>query len=180
MSVPTRPPQPEGPTPYARELIEHEIEHLKKRRGVRHVQETERAWGKLLICLAVLGVLWLYVMDPFLFSYNRGDAIHVYLYLHNYGSDAKAQAVAASGLLTPNEVTQLDHRQGAFQDYFNGTGPAEQRAAELIAYMDQVRALHEGRYEALSPVNKLRYYLFVKTGLMPPTRWTSLDSPIDR
>jgi hypothetical protein len=180
MSVSAPSPNADKPAPFARELIEHEIDHLKKRRSVRDAQETQRAWGSMLAFFAVVGVLWLYVMDPFLFSYNRGDAIHVYLYLHNYGSDAKAHEVAASGLLTPNEVTQLDRREGAFQDYFDGTGPAERRAAELIAYMDQVRALHEGRYEDLSPVNKLRYFLFVKTGLTPPTRWQSLDSPIDR
>ncbi len=168
------------PAPFDRGLIEHEIDHLKRRRGVRNANETERAWGSMLVFFAVVGVVWLYVMDPFLFSYNRGDAIHVYLYLHNYGSDAKAQAVAASGLLTPNEVAQLNHREGAFQDYFNGTSAAEQRAAELIAYMDQVHALHAGRYEDLSVVNKLRYFLFVQTGLTPPIRWTSLDSPIDR
>ena len=180
MSVSAPSSHADKPAPFARELIEHEIDHLKKRRGVRDAKQTERAWRSMLVFFAVLGVLWLYVMDPFLFSYNRGDAIHVYLYLHNYGSDADAQAVAASGLLTPNEVTLLDHREGAFQDYFDVTGPAERRGAELIAYMAQVHALHEGRYEDLSLVNKLRYFLFVKTGLTPPIRWQSLDSPIDR
>ena len=168
------------PAPYARELIEKEIDHLKKRRGVRQAHETERAWSKILICAAVVGVLWLYAMDPFLFSYNRGDAIRVYMYLHNYGSDSQARAVAACGLLTPGEVAQLDRRTGSFQDYFNGTVAAERRAAELIAFMDQVRALHQGRYESLSIVNKLRYFLFVKTGLTPPIRWQALNSSLDK
>jgi hypothetical protein len=168
------------PEPFARELIEKEIEHLKNRRGVRHAQETPRAWGKIIACLVVLAVLWFYSMDAFLFSYARGDAIHVYLYLHNYGSDAKAHVMAASGLLTDNEVQQLNHRTGSFQDYFTGTGPAEQRAVELIAYMDQVHALQEGNYDALSPLNKVRYFLFVKTGLTPPIHWPFLDSPLDR
>ncbi len=167
------------PAPFARELIEKEIEHLKKRRGVRDAHQTDRAWGKGLICCAALGLLWLYAMDPFFFSYNRGDAIRVYLYLHNYGSDAKAQAVAACGLLTPAEVNQLNHRLGSFQDYFNGTSSAEHRGAELIAFMDQVKALHDGRYESLSLLNKLRYFLFVKTGLIPPIRWQVLNSSID-
>lgn len=168
------------PAPFSRELIEKEIEHLKKRRGVRSAQDTERAWGKALLGLAVVALFWLYAMDPFFFSYNRGDAIRVYLYLHNYGNDAQARAVATCGLLTPSEVVQLDHRAGSFQDYFNGTGPAERKAAELEAYMDQVRALHQGRYESLSLVNKLRYFLFVKTGLIPPIRWQALNSSIDK
>ncbi len=170
---------PGKPAPFSRELIEKEIEHLKKRRGVRSAQETDRAYGKGLIALAVVCLLWLYAMDPFFFSYNRGDAIRVYLYLHNYGSDAKAKAVATCGLLQPSEVAQLNRRTGSFQDYFNGTGPAEGKAAELTAYMDQLNALHEGRYESLSVVNKLRYFLFVKTGLTPPIRWQVLNSSID-
>ncbi len=168
------------PAPFARELIEKEIEHLKKRRGVRSADNTERAWSKILICAAVAGGLWLYAMDPFYFSYNRGDAIRVYTYLHNYGNDARARAVADCGLLEPSEVTALNRRTGSFQDYFNGTGPAEQRAAELIAYMDQVRALQQGQYESLSLVNKVRYFLFVKTGLPLPVRWQVLDSSIDK
>jgi hypothetical protein len=168
------------PAPFARELIEKEIEHLKKRRGVRNTHDTERSLGKGLLCVAVLALLWLYAMDPFFFSYNRGDAARVYLYLHNYGNDAKARAVAGCGLLLPSEVAQLDRRTGSYQDYFNGTGPAEQKAAELIAFMDQVKALHQGRYESLSLVNKLRYFLFVKTGLTPPIRWQALNSSIDK
>ena len=168
------------PAPFSRDLIAKEIDHLKKRRGVRHAQDTERGWSKGLLFLAVLALLWLYAMDPFYFSYNRGDAARVYLYLHNYGSDARAHEVAACGLLTPNEVARLDHRTGAFQDYFNGTGPASSKAEELIAYMDQVRALHQGRYESLSLVNKLRYFLFVKTGLTPPIHWAALNSSIDK
>ncbi len=165
---------------FSRELIEHEIEHLKKRRSVRHAHETERAKWKVLAAVVVLTLLGLYFMDPFVFSYNRGDAIRVYLYLHNYGDDAKAQAVARSGLLTDYEIAQLNHRQGSFQDYFNGTGPAEQKAADLIAYMDQVHALHAGVYDSLSPVNKVRYVLFVKTGLTPPIRWQALYSSLDK
>jgi hypothetical protein len=119
-------------------------------------------------------------MDAIFFSYDRGDAINVYLYLHNYGNDSKANAMADSGLLTPDEVKQLNARQGSFQDYFKGTAAAEARAAELTAYMRQVDALHHGQYEQLSLLNKLRYFLFVKTGLTPPIRWDVLNSSIDK
>lgn len=165
---------------FDRSLIDKEIDHLKKRQGVRNAQEAKRGWAKMLVTAAVLGVVWLYFMDVFLFSWNRGDAIRVYLYLHNYGDDQKASALANSGLLTPYEVATLNKRQGSFQDYYNGTGPAEKKAGELIAYMDQVRALHERHYDSLSPVNKIRYGLFMETGLIPPTHWSGLNSSIDK
>jgi hypothetical protein len=171
---------PPGQPRFERDLIEKEIDHLKKRKSVRHAQETQRGWSKILIVTVIFGFLWLYFMDVFLFSYNRGDAIRVYLYLHNYGDDQKAKAVADSGLLTPYEVAQLNRRQGSFQDYFNGTGPAEQKANDLIAYMGQVHALHEHHYDSLSLVNKLRYGLFMETGLIPPTHWDGLNSSIDK
>jgi hypothetical protein len=168
------------PSPFDRGLIEKEIDHLKNRKGTRHAGEVKRAWSKLFLTVAVLGLLWLWGMDAVFFSYNRGDAINVYLYLHNYGNDAKADAVADSGLLTPDEVKQLNARQGSFQDYFKGTAAAEAKAADLIAYMQQVDALHHDHYELLSPVNKVRYFLFMKTGLIPPIRWDVLNSSIDK
>jgi hypothetical protein len=171
---------PSKPSPFARELIEKEIEHLKKRRGTRHAGEHRRTWSKCLFTGVVLGLFWLWGMDAVLFSYNRGDAISVYLYLHNYGNDAKAAAVASSGLLTRAEVKHLDARQGSFQDYFKGTADAEAKGEELIGFMQQVNDLHQGRYERLSPLNKLRYFLFIKTGLIPPIRWDVINSSIDK
>jgi hypothetical protein len=165
---------------FKRDLIEKEIEHLKKRQSVRNAQEAKRGWSKMLITAAIFGLLWLYFMDPILFSYDRGDAIRVYLYLHNYGDDQKAQAVANTGLLTAYEVAQLNRRLGSFQDYFDGTGAAEKKADALLAYMGQVRALHQRQYESLSLVNKVRYYLFMVTGLIPPTHWDALNSSIDK
>jgi hypothetical protein len=179
MSSPTD-SQPPGQPQFKRELIEKEIGHLKKRQSVRHANESKRGRAKMLIAAAVFGLLWLYFMDPFLFSYNRGDAIRVYLYLHNYGADKKAQAVANSGLLTPYEVAQLNRRLGSFQDYFNGTAPAQKKADQLIAYMNQVHALHQRQYDSLSLVNKVRYFLFMETGLIPPTHWDGLNSSIDK
>jgi hypothetical protein len=173
-------PSPDRNSPYARELIEKEIDHLKKGRSTREAKEARRGRAGGTIFLVVVVLFTLYALDPFLFSYYRGDAIRVYLYLHNYGDDREAAALAACGLLRPGEVRELNQRQGAFQDYFNGTGPAEEKAAALIHYMDGVRALHKGDYAALSPLNKLRYILFVKTGLMPPIRWDFLNSSVDK
>lgn len=180
MSASTSSPDSGKQPTFAPELIEKEIAHLKKRKGVRNTEETKRAKWKIVVALGVVALLWLYTMDVFLFSYNRGDAIRVYLYLHNYGNNAHAQAVAACGLLTPYEVSVLNHRQGSFQDYFNGTVPADKCAADLVAYMDQVHALHDGKYDSLSTLNKVRYFLFIKTGLIPPTRWQALNSSIDQ
>lgn len=168
------------PAPFSRELIEKEIEHLKKGKSVRQARESHRSRLGVAVCGAVFVLFGLWAMDPVLFSYNRGDAIHAYLYLHNYGDDHKADALAACGLLTPREAHKLSIRQGKFQDYFNGTGDAEQKAAALIQYMKGVRALHEGRYDDLTLLNKIRYILFIKTGLTPPIQWDFLDSSIDK
>jgi hypothetical protein len=168
------------PAPYSRELIEKEIDHLKKRRGTRSAADHQRAWSKVIVCAVIFGLLWLWGMDAVLFSYNRGDAINVYVYLHNYGNDAKATALAQSGLLTDDEVKVLNARQGSFQDYFKGPAAASARADQLIGYMHQVSALQQGRYDALSPLNKARYLLFIRTGLIPPTRWNALNSSIDK
>lgn len=168
------------PAPFARELIEKEIEHLKKGKSVRQARDSRRSRLGAFICGAAFILVGLWGLDPVLYSYNRGEAIHAYLYLHNYGDDHKAAALAACGLLTPDEVHKLNVREGKFQDYFNGTAPAEEKAVALIRYMDGVHALHENRYDALTPLNKLRYILFIKTGLTPPIQWDCLDSSIDK
>ena len=57
---------------------------------------------------------------------------------------------------------------------------AEKKAGELIDYMNQVHALHNHQYDSLSTVNKVRYVLFMDTGLIPPTHWDALNSSIDK
>jgi hypothetical protein len=167
------------PAPFAHELIEKEIAHLLKRKGTRHAAVTSRTWSKMIVTAVVLGLITLWGLDTVLFSYNRGDAIRVYLYLHNYGNDAKADAVAQAGYFTPSEIHYLDARQGQFQDYFPSRIVAEAKGAELVAYGREVRNLHQGHEDMLSPLDKVRYFLFVKTGLIPPTRWDVLNPSID-
>ncbi len=166
------------PDPFDRALIEKEIAHLKNPRSVRHAQEQSRGISRLLMFGVIALLAWLYVMDPILFAYNRGDAIHTYLYLHNYGSEQKAAALAASGYFSPLERQALDRRTGSFQDYFVGTAAAEKRADDLIAYLEGVRDLHEDKYRLLSPVNRFRSLLFVKTGLNPPVRWDFMNPAV--
>jgi hypothetical protein len=170
--------KPAKPAPFARELIEKEIGHLKKGRSVRHAQDQRRGRSHVILWSTLFVLIGLYAMDPVLFSYHRGEAIRTYLYLHNYGNDKKAAALADCGLLTHDEVHELNRRQGAFQDYFNGTGAAEAKAAGLVHFMDEVHALHENRYNDLSFLDKIRYFLFMKTGLTPPIRWDILNSSV--
>jgi hypothetical protein len=166
------------PEAYNRELIEKEIAHLKKNRSVRHAQEQSRGYSRVLMITAILAMVWIYIMDPVLFAYHRGDAIRAYLYLHNYGSDKKAAALAASGYFSSYERQELDNRLGSFQDYFVGTEAAEKQADALSGYIQGVKNLHDDNYPALTPLNKFRYVLFVKTGLTPPVRWEFLNPSI--
>jgi hypothetical protein len=168
------------PSPFSPDLIEKEIAHLKKGRSTRQAQEERRGRLGGSICLILVVLFGLYALDPVLFSYNRGDAIRVYLYLHNYGNDHQAQAVADCGLLLPGEVRELNQRQGSFQDYFSGTEAAEKQGDKLIRYMKGVHDLHENRYNELTPLNKLRYFLFIETGLTPPIRWDFLNSSVSK
>ena len=158
-------------SPFAPERLEKETAHLRNRRSVRHLDATRhRGWPWLLVLL-VLGLLWLFCMDPVLYSFQRDDAIRDYLYLHNCGSDAKARELAASGVLTPNEVERLDRRIGSFQDYYANSAAADQKADEIIRYMKGLSDLRAGRYESLGTVGKIRYQLFVRFGLIPPVKW---------
>jgi hypothetical protein len=175
---PSTPRAPGKSDPYNRELIEKEIGHLKKGRSVRNAQDQARGWSRTLMFAAICGALWIYIMDPVLFAYHRGDAIRTYLYLHNYGSDPKAAALAASGYFSDYERHGLDERTGSFQDYFVGTEAAEKKADALVRYLQGVHDLHNHNYASLTPLNKFRYVLFVKTGLTPPVRWEFLNPSI--
>jgi hypothetical protein len=180
MSTPSKSDAASTPSPFSRDLIEKEIAHLKKGRSVRQAQDSRRSKWRVFLFLLALALIGLYGMDPVLFSYNRGDAIDVYLYLHNYGNDREAETMVACGLLTPSDAQELRRRQGSFQDYFVGTKAAEDKAASLVHYMDGVHNLHDHRYDALTPLNKLRYILFIKPGLTPPISWSALNSSIDK
>jgi hypothetical protein len=180
MSTPPPSDAAARPDPFSPDLIAKEITHLKKGRSVRQAQDSRRSKWRIFLFVVVVALLGLYGMDPMLFSYDRGDAIQVYLYLHNYGNDHEADTMVACGLLTPGEAHQLRLRQGSFQDYFDGTKAAEEKAAALVRYMNGVHDLHQYRYAALTPLNKLRYILFMKTGLTPPISWNALNSSIDK
>lgn len=155
------------------ELIEHEITHLKKGTSSRYHKPQKRSlW---LVVLAALGLAWLYLMDPILHAWYKGEAIRDYLYLHNYGAGNEATELAASGILSPEEIHTLDERHGLYQDYYATPKAAADDADSIISYLDSVKQLHRGRYEELDPVGRMRYLLFIRTGLVLPTRWDFLD-----
>lgn len=164
---------------FSRERIESEIDHLKKRKPVRDAREQGRRLGIWVSVLGVLGLLGLFFMDPVVFSWKRGDAIHAYLYLHNFGKEAKAQAIAASGILTTSDIDTLNHRQGSFQDYFPTPAAAAASADSIVAYMKGVEDLHARRYDRLDILGKIRYQLFVRWGLDPPTQWDMINPSVN-
>jgi hypothetical protein len=170
-----RPPLPA----YARERIAPEIEHLKKKTSVRDAKQQRRTAGVWTLVLLVLGLLWLFFMDPVLHSFKRSDAIRDYLYLHGFGSDAKAQALAETGIFSPPELEILNRKLGAFQDYYATPADADRQADQIIHYMKGVAALRDGEYEKLDDVGKVRYNLFVRFGLIPPASWNVIDPAVN-
>jgi len=170
-----RPPLP----PYSFERIEKEIDHLRKKGSVRNRKGESMMMARLVSSIAIGALLWLYFMDPFLYAYHKGDAIRAYLYLSHYGGAQKAQALVASEIISPSEQRTLDRRNGAYQDYFTGPAQAAQTADSIVSYMKGLSKLRTGQYDALDPIGKLRYILFVRMGLLPPVNWSSLDPAVE-
>jgi hypothetical protein len=165
-----------SPTPY--ELIEPEIVHLKKGYSIRHGPRAERKAPPWLVILGFCGLAWLYLMDPVLHAWYKGEAIRTYLYLHNYGSGPLADNLIATKIFSPDEVNILNHRLGSFQDYYASPEAANRQAAAIIDYMTSLHLLHTGHYQQLDPVGRMRYLLFIRTGIVLPTDWSILDPSV--
>jgi hypothetical protein len=172
MPLPLNEDQPSQPNPNALtyERIQRETSHLQKRKSVRDGRDIKPTKTPWLWILLALGLLWLFFMDPVLHSFKRSDAIRDYLYLHNCGSDQKAAELAASGILRPNEVEILNRRVGSFQDYYANAAAASSAADSIIAYMTGVNNLHTGKVDQLDWLGKIRYWLFIRWGISPPTQ----------
>jgi hypothetical protein len=164
--------------PYALERIEREIAHLRKSSSVRHKPGEKLTVARVASSVAICTLLCLYFMDPFLYAYHKGDAIRTYLYLHNHGSDEKAQALLSTRIFSNSEIDVLNHRDGTFQDYFSSPMQAEQSADSIVNYMNGLYYLRMGQYDSLDPIGKLRYLLFFRTGLLPPTDWSALTPSV--
>ena len=170
---------PEGsspPTPY--DLIGHEIGHLKKGSSVRHGNKIQRSTAPWLVLLALCGLVWLYIMDPVIHAWDKGEAVRIYLYLHNYDAGTTANKLIATQILSAEEVDALNHRTGSFQGYFASPEAANRKADALIEYMTNVNLLHAGKYEQLDPLGRMRYLLFIRPGIFLPTDWAFLDPTV--
>jgi len=164
------------PTPY--ELIDSEIAHLKKGSSIRQGPGAKTNTHPWLIILGLCGLAWLYVMDPFLHAWYKGEAVRTYLYLHNYGTGPLLNDLIATRIFSPDEVEALNHRNGSFQDYYASPEAANREAQTILNYMTAVRLLHAGKYQQLDPVGRARYLLFIRTGIIPPTQWSVLDASV--
>jgi hypothetical protein len=173
--------KPEGPSapPTPHELIEREIGHLKKKKLARYGDNPRKMSLWLLVAVAC-ALVWLYIQDPVEHAWYKGEAIKAYLYLHNYGAGKEADELAASGILQPEEITQLNQRHDSFQDYYPTPQAAARSALTIVSYMASVKELHAGRYENLDPLGRLRYALFVRFGIVPPTDWPFLDPGVNQ
>jgi hypothetical protein len=156
------------------DLIEKEIGHLKKGRSVRHGSKVSGSppW---LIVIALCGLAWLYLMDPFYHAWYKGEAIRAYLYLHTYGAGPEVGSLVSSQILSQGEITLLNQRSGSFRDYYKSPDAAARKSDAIVAYMNEVNLLHEGKYQPLDPVGRMRCLLFVRTGLILPREWAFLD-----
>jgi len=176
----TKDPTARAPLPpYSFERIEREIAHLRKSGSIRSKPGENLTVTRMVSFIAICALLWLYFMDPFLYAYHKGDAIRTYLYLSHYGGEQKAQALVATRIFTASEIRALNHRQGSFQDYFSSPAQADQTADSIMNYMNGLYYLQMGDYDALDPIGKLRYLLFIKTGLLPPTDWSGLTPTVE-
>jgi len=169
--------KPPPPNPYA--LIEQEIGHLKKGPSVRHGAKGKNRAPTWLIVIAFCGLAWLYLMDPIYHAWYKGDAIQAYLYLRSFGSSSDLAALAASQILSPEDLDNLNHRSGSFQDYYASPDAAKKNAQKIIDYMAKVRLLHDGQYQQLDPVGRMRYAIFIKFGIVLPRQWEFLDPAVN-
>jgi len=167
-----------GPSPTPYELIEPEIVHLKKGYSIRYGHKAQRKAPPWLLILAFCGLAWLYLRDPVLHAWYKGEAARNYLYLHNYGTGPLADNLIATRILSPYEVDVLNHRHGSFQDYYASPEAANRQAETIIKYITDLQLLHAGKYQQLDPVGRMRYLLFIRTGVILPTDWSFLDPSI--
>jgi hypothetical protein len=164
-----------NPTPSPYELIEPEIVHLQKGYSIRHGPKAGKKAPPWVMVIGFLGLAWLYLMDPIMHAWYKGEAARTYLYLHNYGTGDRAEKLAESQILSADDIKTLSHRTGSYQDYYSTPTAAAQEADDIIEYMNNVRLLHQGRYQQLDPVGRMRYLLFIRTNLFLPTSWDFLD-----
>jgi hypothetical protein len=156
-----------------------EISHLQKGNSVRDRAEARNKKGTLIASIAILILLGLFFMDPFLFAMHKSNAIKAYIYLHNYGSNSSTQALAASHMFSADELQTMNNRHGSFQSLFTSPADAQAAADSAANFMNEAHHLRYGDYDTLDPIGKLRYMLFIRIGLHPPIIWQGLNPTLD-
>jgi hypothetical protein len=169
-------PKPSPPTPY--ELIEPEIVHLKKGYSIRHGEKHPRRSPPWLLVIGFVWLVWLYIMDPVMHAWYKGEAVRTYLYLRNYGAGTEIKSLVATQILNPDEIATLNARSGSFQDYYSTPQVAADQATTISNYMKNVAELHAGKYQQLDPIGRMRYLLFIRTNLYLPVSWSFLDPSV--
>jgi len=169
-------PEDAKPTPY--DLIEHEVKHLKKGTGTRRNPKDKTRTPPWIVILAFCGLAWLYLMDPIYHAWYKGEAVRAYLYLRNFGSAEDVAGLTASQILSPEDIESLNHRSGNYRDYYTSPADAKETALTIETYMKDVHLLHEGRYQGLDPVGRMRYAIFIDLGIFLPTQWPFLDPTV--
>jgi hypothetical protein len=157
------------------QLIEREIDHLKRGTSVRHGNRPQRKASAWFFGLAVCASVLLYILDPIEHAWYRGDAISAYLYLHSYGTGHDADRLAGCGILRPEEVAELNDMHGSYQDSYDSPQAAARSAQAVVYFMTQAKELRAGHYYQLDWLERVRYILFIRTGLVPPLAWDFLD-----
>jgi len=170
-------PPAREPTPLER--IGPEITHLKKKTSVRTGAEEARRRGSWIIGALLCAWVWLYVMDPILYAWHKSEAVRVYLYLHSSENADATQALLDSGIFSAAEVGKLNEERGSYENYFSTPGEAQRKAAAIVLYMKGLQDLRAGRYDQLDLVGKIRYTLFVRGGVLPPSHWDFLTPSVD-
>ena len=170
------------PTSRARTVIEQigpEIRHLQKGGATAREGARSSKMGAWTASIALFILLALFLMDPFLYAWHKSDAIRAYVYLNNYDSGSATRSLAASGIFSKSEISAMNDRHDSYQGYFSSPAEAEQTAVAIVGYMNGLRDLRAGRYQQLDSIGKLRYLLFVRMGLNPPTSWSGLNPTVD-
>jgi hypothetical protein len=169
-------PREAPPTPY--ELIEPEIVHLKKGYSIRYGEKRPKRTAPWILIIGFLWLVWLYVMDPVIHAWYKGEAVRTYLYLHNYGAGPELQKLVATGLLNQDEIAVLNSRHDPVQDYYATPQAAAAQATAITTYLNNVALLHAGKYQQLDPIGRMRFLLFIRTKLYLPQSWDFLDPSV--
>jgi hypothetical protein len=163
-------------TPY--EQIQAEITHLQKKTSVREQTASRNKMAITFTVLVFCTLIGLYIMDPFFYALHKTEAIRTYLYLHNYDSGSQVDALIASHIFSEDEIAALNRQQGSFQDYYASPAEAEREAKTIVSYIQGLHDLRAGQYDQLDPIGKVRFVLFIRSGLEPPTSWKFLNPTI--